>query len=95
MEIMARRKWEQNLGSTEFLSEGLHNNQGKSQIFGENELLIFAIINALKRAMNERNSRIHSIPTWSDIEMEVSTAFRVWLERITELRKGFIEDGDV
>ena len=60
-----RRRMAKNLEAMEALSEGLTNNKGKSHTFGENKLLIFAIINELKRAMSGGNSTINTIPNWT------------------------------
>ena len=79
----------------EVFSDGLKNNHGKSRIFGENKLLIFSVINELKRAVNEGQSTINSNLSWIIIERNISLEFHVRLEHITELRKGFMEDEDV
>lgn len=81
----ARRRMARNL---EALSEGLINNKGKSHTFGENQLLIFAIQNELKRAMSDANTTINSIPNWAQIERDVASNFHVRREHIIELRKG-------
>ena len=57
--------------------------------------MIFAIIDELKRTVNEGQSTINSNLSWSSIERNVSLAFHVRLEHITGLRKGFMENGDV
>ena len=78
------------------MSEGIKNNQGKNRTFGGNKVLLFEIKAALKRALDRiRDGGCSSTLNWSKKELEIARDFCVKLSHVIDLRKGFLDDGDI
>jgi transposase len=75
----------------------IKNPNGRSRTLEENKLLIFALRAYLHKkveSMNEGHSPASSI-TWTLVETEVARDFCVRREHLTELRRVFVDEGDV
>lgn len=91
-----RKGWIDTFDRFESLSERIKNNQGKNRTFEENKVLLFAIKAALKRSLDRNKDDVYNTTiNWREIESEIARDFCVKLSHVIDLRKGFLEDGDV
>ena len=82
--------WKQALDVMDSFAGGLHGERGKSRTYEENRCYILALIASLRRKVDE-----DSAINWTEIEREVSRDFHVKQSYISDLRKGYMEDGGV
>ena len=89
--------WRNRLEVFSDFCQEIKNPNGRSRTYEENKLLIFALRAYLRQkveSMNEGDLQPSSI-TWRSIEEAVARDFCVRREHLTELRRTFLEEGDV
>ena len=89
--------WRNQLEVFSDFCQEIKNPNGRSRTLEENKLLILALRAYLRRkveSMNEGNLYPSAI-TWTSIEEEVARDFCVGREYLTEIRRIFLDEGDV
>jgi transposase len=89
--------WRSQLEVFKELKEEIKNPNGRSRTLEENKLLLLALLRELdQRVEYMNNGTIHpSLITWTSIEETVANDFCVRKGHLTELRRNFLDDGDV
>jgi hypothetical protein len=89
--------WRNQLEVFKGLKEEIKNPKGRSRTLEENKLLLLALLRELdQRVESMNNGNVHpSSITWTSIEETVARDFCVDRAILTELRRNFLDDGDV
>ena len=86
-----RMRWEQEMEAMDSLAEGISGEKGKYRTFEENKCYVLALRAYLRRRLEAGEPSIN----WTEIERAVAHDFMVNRYCITDLRKGFMQDGDI
>ena len=86
-----RAFWNTQWQKLDAVSNDIRGETGKSRSFEEMRLLLLAIKAALKQRIFEKEEKI----SWRQIDEEVAEDFRVGRMYISDLRRTFLEDGDI
>ena len=92
-----QKMWEMQSDEFNEQAKACKNPHGRCHQFEENKLLLLALAAALRRkivALKSKTIKIDEI-NWTSIEKEVASDFYVGAEYIAEIRKTFLDDGDI
>ena len=84
-------RWEQEMEAMDSLAEGIGGEKGKSRTFEENKCYVLALRAYFRRRLEAGKPSTN----WTEIEQAVAHDFMVNRDHITDLRKGFIQDGNI